>query len=78
MSNKVKYVDMKNPTHYFFNNMINIKNFNLNIIKLGEKSCKNILICYIGYVSIKGSKYRNICSVNPLSAIFNKVNRYFE
>ena len=78
MSNKVKYVDMKNPTYYFFNNMINTKNFNLNNIKLGETSCKNILICYIGYVSIKGLKYRNIYSVNPLSVIFNKVNRYFE
>ena len=25
MSNKVKDIDMKNQTHYFFNNMINLK-----------------------------------------------------
>ena len=27
MSNKVKYMDIKNRTYYFFNDIINIKNF---------------------------------------------------
>ena len=44
MSNKVKDVDIKNRTYYFFNDMINIKNFDLNNIKLDEEPYKNILI----------------------------------
>ena len=44
MSNKVKDVDIKNRTYCFFNDMINIKNFDLNNIKLDEESYKNILI----------------------------------
>ena len=44
MSKKVKEIDIKNQTCYFFNDNINIKNFNPNNIKIDEKSYKNILI----------------------------------
>ena len=57
--------------------IINIKNFDTNNIKIDETSYKNILIYYIGYVTIKDSKYIKI-NVNPLYFIFNKVNGYFE
>ena len=57
MSNKVKDIDIKNHTHYFFNDIINIKDFDPNNIKIDEKLFKNILIYYIGYVMIKDSKY---------------------
>ena len=53
MSNKVKNIHIKNRTYYFFNDTINIKNFDLNNIKIDEKSYKNILIYYIGYLTIK-------------------------
>ena len=78
MSNKVKDIDLKNRTYYFFNDIINIKKIDLNNIKIDEKSYKNILIYYVGYVTIKGSKYVKINSVNPLYLTFNKVNGYFE
>ena len=78
MSNKVKEIDIKNQTYYFLDDTINIKNFDPNNIKIDEKSYKNILIYYIGYVTIKDSKYVKINSVNPLYLIFSKVNRYFE
>ena len=39
---------------------------------------KNVLLYYIGYVTIKDWKYIKICNVNPLCLIFNKVNGYFE
>ena len=38
MSNKVKDLDIKNHTYYFFSDIINIKNFDSNNIKIGEKS----------------------------------------
>ena len=47
-------------------------------MKIDENSCKNILIYYIGYVSIKDLKYVKINSVNPLYVIINRVNGYFK
>ena len=55
-----------------------MKNFDSNNIKIDKKSCKSILIYYIGYVTIKNLKFIQINSVNPLYIIFNKVNVYFE
>ena len=43
MSNKVKDINLKNETHYFFNDMINIKDFDTNDIKIDEKSYKMFL-----------------------------------
>ena len=74
MSDKVKDISIKNHTYYFFNNIINIKNFDPNNIKIDEKSNKNIFVYYIGHVTIKDSKYVKIDSVNPLNLIINKVN----
>ena len=48
-----------------------------NNIKIDEKSYKNILIYYIGYVMINGSKYIKLNSVNPSYLIINQVNGYF-
>ena len=78
MSNIVKDVSIKNCKYYFFNDITNIKFFDLNNIKVDEKSYKNILIYCIGYVTIKDSKYVKINSVNPLYLIFGKANGYFE
>ena len=44
MSNKVKHIDIKNHTYYVFDDIINIKNYYPNNIKIDEKSYKNILI----------------------------------
>ena len=43
MSNKFKDTSIKNTTYYFFNDIINIDNFDSNNIKMDEKSYKNIL-----------------------------------
>ena len=57
--------------------MINIKNFDLNKINIDEKSQKNILIYYIGYVT-RDLKYMTINGMNPLDLIIGKVNGYFK
>ena len=69
---------MKKHTYYVFDDIINIKNFDLNNIKIHEDPYKNILIYCIGYVTIKDTKYVKINSVNPLYLNFSKVNGYFE
>ena len=60
MSNKVKEIDIKNQTYYFFDDIINTKNFEPINIKIDEKSCKNILIYYIGYMTIKDSNKQKL------------------
>ena len=52
------------------------QNFDSNKTKIDEKSYKNILIYYTGYVTIKDLKYVKINSINIL--YLSKVNRYFE
>ena len=64
MSNKVKDISTKNHTYYFFDDIINIKNFDPKNIKTDEKSYKNISISYIEYVTFKDSKYVKINGVN--------------
>ena len=53
MSNNVKDINIKNHTYYFFDDIINIKVFDLNNIKIDEKLYKKILIYYIAYITIK-------------------------
>ena len=60
----IKKINIKNRTYYFYDDMINIKNFDSILLKLDKKSFKNIAIYYIGYITKKG-KY-GINSVNPL------------
>ena len=76
MSNKVKDINIKNRTYYFFNDINDIENFDPNNINIDEKSYKNVLIYYIGYVTIK--EYVKIYGVNALHLIFRYVNGYFE
>ena len=64
MSNKVENWNIKSRTYYFLNDIISIKDFDVNNIKIDEKSYKNVLIYYIRYVTIK--KDLKIYSVNPL------------
>ena len=78
MSNKIKDIDIiRNHIYFFFDDIIKIKNFDPNNIKIDEKSYMNILIYYIGYAMIKNLKYINVNSVNPIYLVFSTVNRYF-
>ena len=53
MTNKLKEIDKKNLTYYFFGDIINIKNLNPNKIKINQNLYKSVLIYYIGYETIK-------------------------
>ena len=71
MSNIIKDTSIKNCTYYFFKDIINKKDLDPNNIEIDKKSYKNILIYYIGYVTIK--KDLKIYSVNPLYLISNEL-----
>ena len=76
---EVKQINIKNRTYYFYNDMINIKDFEPNLLKIDKKSYKNIDIYYIGYITIKKiDDCENIHSVNPLYLLVNRANGYIE
>ena len=48
---EVKQINIKNQTYYFYNDIIDIKNFEKES-KIDKKSYKNMDIYYIGYIMI--------------------------
>ena len=69
----VKQLNIKNRTYYFYNDLINVLNFQPINLKFDKKTWKDIGIYYIGYVhKIKPEDWR-VKSVNPLYLITNKV-----
>ena len=63
----MKEVKIKNQTYYFFDDMIDIKIFHSDLLKIDKKPYKAVDIYYIGYIIIKKfSDCENIHSVSPL------------
>ena len=76
---EVKQINIKNRTYYFYNDMINLKKFQPNLLKIDRKSYKNIGIYNIGYITIKKvDDYESIYSVNLLYLLVNHANGYIE
>ena len=76
---KVKQINIKNRTYYFYNDIIDLKNFEPNLLKIDKKSYKNIDIYYIGYITIKKiDDYESIYSVNPLYLRIDYASGYIE
>ena len=46
-------MNIENRTYYFYDNMINIKDFDPTLLKIDQKSFKKIGIYYIGYITKK-------------------------
>ena len=76
---KVKQIDIKNRTYYFYNDQINLKDFDARLLKVDKKDYKEIDIYYIGYVTVKKiANCNNINSVNPLYSMINGMIGHFE
>ena len=71
-----KQIDIKNMTHYFYNDLINIKNFDPNMLKLDNETVLNHSVYYIGYVTKKAEYAIN--SAKPLYLMINRIKGYFE
>ena len=68
----IKEINIKNRTYYFFDDMINIKSFDSNLLGIDKKLYESIDIFYIVYITVKESEYVNTNSVNPLYLIITK------
>ena len=71
-------INIKNRTYYSFNDIINIEDFDWNLLKIDSKSYTNVNIYYTGYITITNFDYVRIVSVNSLSIIFEKADEYVE
>ena len=76
---EVKEINIKNQSYYFFDDMVDIRNFYPNLLKIYKKSHKGIDIYYIGYITMKKfSDCENIYTINPLYLIIHSATGYFE
>ena len=75
----VKQINIKNRTYYFYNDTIDLENFDSSLLKLDKKSYKDIGIYNIGYIAIKKiGDWKNIYSANPLYLRITHASWYIE
>ena len=72
----IKQLNIKNRTYYFYNDLIALKDFGPNLLKLDKKSSLDISIDYIGYVIKKTDC--NSDSVNPLYLFISELDGFIE
>ena len=76
---ETKQINIKNRTYYFYNDQIDLKDFDAKLLKIDKKDYNEIDIYYIGYVTVKKiANCNNINSVNPLYLMIDKMIGHFE
>ena len=76
---KIRKINIKNRTYYFYNDQINSKTFDASMLKIDNKNYKEIDVYYIGYMTFKEiANSNNINSVNPLHLMIDKMIGHFE
>ena len=74
-----KQINIKNRTCHFYNDIIDLKNFDARLLKIDKKRYKNIDIYYIGYITIKKiDDCESIYSVNSLYLRINHASLIFD
>ena len=74
----IEEIIIKKRAYYFFDDMINIKNFDSNLLKIDKELYENSDIYRISYITMKDSDYLTINSVNSLFLIIDKVDGYID
>ena len=75
----IKFGTYKETNYYFYNDIIDLKEFHARLLKVDKKSYKNIDIYYIGYITIKKiDDCESIYSVNPLYLRIGHASGYIE
>ena len=71
-----RQLKIKNRTYYFYNDLINIVNFETSNLKLDKKTSVGLDIYYIGYV-VKKPEW-SVNSVNPFYLMINRIDGFIE
>ena len=72
----IRQLNTEGRTYYFYNDLINIKHFNNNNLKLDKKGGLGNDVYYIGYITKKPQW--SVYIVNPLYLMINKIKGHFE
>ena len=71
---KSRQINIKNRTYYFYNDQIDLKDFDASMLKIDKQNYKEIDIYCIDYVTFKEiATCNNINSVNPLHLMIDKM-----
>ena len=62
---EIKQINIKNRIYYFYNDQINLKDFDARLLKVDKKDYKVIDIYYIGCVTVKKTASCNIIVYIP-------------
>ena len=76
---EVKQIEIKNRTHYFYNDMINLKHFDSKLLKIDKKHHEGVNNYYNEYITIKKiDNCENIYSLNTLYLLVNHASEYMK
>ena len=76
---QVKEINIKNKSYYFCDDVVDVKYFRSNLLKIDKKLHEDIDMYYIGYTMIKKfSDCKNIHSGNPLYLIIHSATSHFK
>ena len=76
---ETKQTNVKNPSYYLCNNLIDLEDFDAKSLNIDKKLYKNIDIYYIGYSTIrKIGDYWSNYTVNPLYLNIDHASGYIE
>ena len=74
---ETKQINIKNWSYYFYNDIIDLKDFDAKLLKIDKKSHKNLDIYYIGYITNKKIDYHeSIYGVNLLYLSIDHASGY--
>ena len=76
---EVKQINIKNRTYCFYNDRIDLKDFDAKLLQIDKKDYKEIDTYYIDYVTVKKiANCNNINSVNPAYLMIDEMTGHFE
>ena len=76
---EIKQIHIKNRTYYFYSDIINVKNFDAELLRLTKNHTKTLVFTKLGILERKKiDKCNNIHSVNPLHLLIDHANGYIE
>ena len=76
---ETKQINIKNRSYYLYRNLIDLKDFDAELLKIEKKSYKNIDIYYIAYSTfIKIGDYWSNFTLNPLYLDIAHASGYIE
>ena len=76
---QIKQINIKIRSYYFYNDQINLKDFNAKMLEVDKKDYNEIDIYYIAYVTVKKiANCKNINSGNLLYLMTDGITGQFE